>query len=151
MRQRLPFPLRGLDSDNGGEFINHHLYAYCQREGIAFARYQSYKKNDSCHIEQKNWSVVRRLVGYERYTSRAALEVLSRIYDILRLYVNFFQPTMKLWSKTRHGSKVRKVYDQAQTPYRRLLASRMVDERMRQTLAAIYAGLNPVRLKDEIG
>jgi hypothetical protein len=149
MRQRLPFPLRGLDSDNGGEFINHHLYAYCQREGIAFTRSRSYKKNDSCHIEQKNWSVVRRLIGYERYASRAALGVLSRIYDILRLYVNFFQPTMKLWSKTRHGSKVRKVYDQAQTPYRRLLASGVVDKGMLQTLAAIYAGLNPVRLKQQ--
>jgi len=150
MRQRLPFPLRGLDSDNGSEFINHHLYTYCQREGIVFTRSWSYKKNDSCHIEQKNWSVVRRLVGYDRYSSRAALEVLSRIYDILRLYVNFFQPTMKLWTKTRHGSRVRKVYDQAQTPYRRLLASRMVDEGMRQTLAAIYAGLNPVRLRQNL-
>jgi hypothetical protein len=150
MRQRLPFPLRGLDSDNGSEFINHHLYTYCRREGIAFTRSRSYKKNDSCHIEQKNWSVIRRLIGYERYTSRAALEVLGRISDILRLYVNFFQPTMKLWSKTRHGSKVRKVYDQAQTPYRRLLASGVVTDDMCHRLAAIHAGLNPMLLKQQL-
>jgi hypothetical protein len=150
MRQRLPFPLRGLDSDNGSEFINHHLYTYCQREGIVFTRSRSYKKNDSCHVEQKNWSLVRRLVGYERYTSRASLEALSRVYDILRLYVNFFQPNMKLKSKTRHGSKVRKVYSQAQTPYRRLLASELATEKMRQRLASIHAGLNPISLLQQL-
>jgi hypothetical protein len=95
VRQRLPFPPRGLDSDNGGEFINHHLFAYCHREGITFTRSRSYKKNDSCHVEQKNWSVVRRLVGYDRYSSRAALETMNRTYNSLRLYTNFFQPTMK--------------------------------------------------------
>jgi len=150
MRQRLPFPLLGLDSDNGSEFINRHLYTYCQREGITFTRSRSYKKNDSCHVEQKNWSVVRRLVGYERYTSRAALEALGRVYEILRLYVNFFQPTMKLWSKTRHGSKVRRVYSQAQTPYRRLLVSGVLTDDMNQRLAAVYAGLNPILLKQQL-
>ncbi|MEE8162537.1 MAG: transposase, partial [Anaerolineae bacterium] len=100
VRQRLPFPLLGLDSDNGSEFINQHLYRYCQREGIAFTRSRSYKKNDSCHVEQKNWSVVRRVVGYDRYSSRAALERLNMLYDCLRLYVNFFQPVMKLVAKT---------------------------------------------------
>jgi hypothetical protein len=80
----------GLDSDNGSEFINQHLYTYCQREGIAFTRSRSYKKNDSCHVEQKNWSIVRRLVGYDRYKSQAALEALSRAYQVLRLYTNFF-------------------------------------------------------------
>ena len=105
VRQRLPFPLLGLDSDNGSEFINRHLYTYCRRQGITFTRSRPYKKNDSCHVEQKNWSVVRRLVGYDRYSSRAALEILNRVYDLLRLYVNFFQPVMKLVSKTRHGAK----------------------------------------------
>ena len=84
MQQCLPFPLLGLDSDNGGEFINQHLLNYCRREGITFTRSRSYKKNDSCHVEQKNWSVVRRLVGYDRYSSKTALETLNRIYDILR-------------------------------------------------------------------
>ena len=136
VRQRLPFPLLGVDSDNGGEFINHHLYTYCQREDITFTRSRSYKKNDSCHVEQKNWSVVRRLVGYDRYCSRAALETLNRIYTILRLYVNFFQPSMKLVHKTRHGAKVHKVYDQAQTPYQRLLRSGVLTKAKRHELLA---------------
>jgi len=146
VRQRLPFPLLGVDSDNGGEFINHHLYTYCQREDITFTRSRSYKKNDGCHVEQKNWSVVRRLVGYDRYCSRAALETLNRIYTILRLYVNFFQPSMKLVHKTRHGAKVHKVYDQAQTPYQRLLRSGVLTEAKRHELLAVYNGLNPMLL-----
>ena len=150
VRKRLPFSLLGLDSDNGSEFINQHLYNYCQREGITFTRSRSYKKNDSCHVEQKNWSVVRRLIGYDRYNSRAALEALNRTYDLLRLYVNFFQPVMKLVAKTRHGAKVHKVYDTAQTPYRRLLESGVLTEAKRQELAATYNYLNPVLLLKQI-
>jgi hypothetical protein len=150
VRQRLPFPLLGLDSDNGSEFINQHLYTYCRREGITFTRSRSYKKNDSCHVEQKNWSVVRRLVGYDRYSSRAALEILNRIYDLLRLYVNYFQPVMKLVTKTRHGAKVRKLYDTAQTPYQRLLAAGVLTEAKQQELTAIYHGLNPVSLLKQV-
>jgi len=150
VRQRLPFPLLGLDSDNGSEFINHHLYSYCQREGITFTRSRSYKKNDSCHVEQKNWSVVRRLVGYDRYNSHAALEGLNRIYDLLRLYVNFFQPVMKLVAKTRHGARVHKVYDTARTPYQRLLEAGVLTEAKQEELAAIYYGLNPASLLKQI-
>ena len=146
VRQRLPFPLLGLDSDNGGEFINQHLYSYCRREGIAFTRSRSYKKNDSCHVEQKNWSLVRRLVGYDRYNSHAALETLNRVYNVLRLYINFFQPTMKLRSKTRHGARVHKVYHTAKTPYQRLLECGVLTEAKQAELAAIYHGLNPVLL-----
>jgi len=150
VRQRLPFAMLGLDSDNGSEFINHHLYTYCQREGITFTRSRSYKKNDSCHVEQKNWSVVRRLVGYDRYKSRTALEVLNRVYRILRLYTNFFQPSMKLVSKTRHGARVQKVYDSAKTPYQRLLESGILTQAKRTELAATYGGLNPVRLLSQL-
>ena len=114
MSQLLPFPLLGLDSDNGSEFINHRLYAYCQRKTISFTRSRPYKKNDSAHVEQKNWSVVRRLVGYDRYSSKPALEQLERIYQLVRCYVNFFQPVMQLKHKSRHGAKVHKVYDSAQ-------------------------------------
>ena len=127
-----------------------HLYNYCRREGITFTRSRSYKKNDSCHVEQKNWSVVRRLIGYDRYDSRAALEALNRVYDLTRLYVNFFQPVMKLVSKTRHGAKVHKVYDTARTPYQRLLEVGVLTEAKRQELAAIYHGLNPVSLLKQI-
>jgi hypothetical protein len=150
LRQRLPFAMLGLDSDNGSEFINQHLYTYCRREGITFTRSRSYKKNDSCHVEQKNWSVVRRLVGYDRYKSQAALEALNRAYRVLRLYTNFFQPTMKLVSKTRHGARVHKVYDTAQTPYQRLLECGVLSQNKRTELAAIYGGLNPVRLLSQI-
>ncbi len=144
--QRLPFPLRGLDTDNGSEFINQHLYAYCQRHGITFTRSRPYKKNDSAHVEQKNWSVVRRLVGYDRYTSKMALGQLNDLYRVLRLYMNFFQPVMKLVQKRRHGAKVHKVYDTARTPYRRLLESDVLGPEQREALARLYCTLNPVTL-----
>jgi len=150
IRQRLSFPMLGLDSDNGGEFINQYLYNYCHEEGITFTRSRSYKKNDSCHVEQKNWSVVRRLIGYDRYNSRVALESLNRVYNLLRLYVNFFQPMMKLVSKTRHGAKVHKVYDTARTPYQRLLEFGVLTGAKQQELAATYHGLNPVLLLRQI-
>jgi len=148
--RRLPFPLLGLDSDSGSEFINQHLYDYCQRNGIAFTRSRPYKKNDSCHVEQKNWSVVRRLIGYDRYSSRAALETLNRLYYVTRHYVNFFQPVMKLVGKSRQGAKVRKVYDTARTPYQRLLEAGVLSERKQQELAAVYRGLNPVLLLEQM-
>jgi len=150
MRQRLPFPLLGVDSDNGSEFINHCFYSYCHQEKITFTRSRAYKKNDSCHVEQKNGNVVRRLVGYDRYTSKAAYQCLERLYANVRLYVNFFQPTMKLVSKTRNGAKVNKVYDTARTPYQRLLETGVLTEIKRQELAATYRGLNPVRLLKQI-
>ena len=150
MRQRLPFPLLGLDSDNGSEFINQHLYAYCHKEGITFTRSRAYKKNDSCHVEQKNGNVVRRFVGYDRYTSKAAYQYLERLYASIRLYTNFFQPTMKLVSKTRHGAKVHKVYDTARTPYQRLLESGVLLQAKKQELAATYHLLNPAQLLKQI-
>ena len=150
MRQRLPLPLLGLDSDNGSEFINQRLFAYCEREKITFTRSRAYKKNDSCHVEQKNGNIVRRLVGYDRYTSKAAYQCLERVYSLVRLYTNFFQPTMKLMSKTRHGAKVNKVYDMARTPHQRLLQAGVLTEAKQQELAAIYHGLNPVLLLKQI-
>jgi hypothetical protein len=150
MRQRLPFPLLGIDSDNGSEFINQTFYKYCHDEGITFTRSRSYKKNDSCHVEQKNGNVVRRFVGYDRFASKASFECLGRIYNLVRLYVNFFQPTMKLINKTRHGARVHKVYDTAQTPYQRLLQAGVLTEAKKVELAATYYGLNPVKLLKQI-
>jgi hypothetical protein len=115
----LPFPLRGLDSDNGVEFINAHLFAWCEEQQITFTRSWPYRKNDNCFVEQKNWPVVRQQVDYGRYDTPAELEVLRELYGHLRLYVNFFQPQMKLVAKTRHGAKVRKRFDTARTPYQR--------------------------------
>jgi len=146
MRGRLPFPLLGIDSDNGSEFINQCFYNYCRDEKITLTRSRSYKKNDSCHVEQKNGNVVRRLVGYERYASKASFECLGRVYDLVRLYINFFQPTMKLVDKTRNGARVHKVYDTAQTPYQRLINSGILSEAKKAELAATYNGLNPIQL-----
>jgi len=148
--QRLPMPLLGIDSDNGSEFINQSLYEYCRRNAITFTRSRSYKKNDSCHVEQKNWSIVRRTIGYDRFSSKKAFEALDTVYCALRLYVNFFQPVLKLITKSRHGAKVRKIYDTAQTPYQRLLNSGTLTEQKKQELAAIYAALNPIVLLRQI-
>jgi hypothetical protein len=150
MRQRLPFPLLGVDSDNGSEFINQCFYIYCMKEKITFTRSRAYKKNDSCHVEQKNGNVVRRLVGYDRYASKAAFECLEGLYELIHLYMNFFQPTMKLWSKTRYGAKVHKVYEKAQTPYQRLLQVGVLSGAKCGELATTYAHLNPVWLLGQI-
>ena len=150
VRERLPFPLLGLDSDNGSEFINHKLAGWCQREKITFTRSRPYKKNDNCYVEQKNGSIVRRVIGRDRYSSKQAYETLNRIYYLLRLYVNFFQPAMKLVSKTRHGARVHRVYDTAQTPYRRVLASGVLNEKRQTQINSIYAYLNPVSLLKQI-
>jgi hypothetical protein len=150
IRQQLPFNLLGLDSDNGSEFINQCFYGYCHKEKITFTRSRSYKKNDSCHVEQKNGNVIRRIVGYQRYTSHAAYQCLERLYYTVRLYLNFFQPTMKLISKTRHGAKVHKVYETAQTPYQRLVKLGVLTKGKQAELASIYAALNPVLLLNQI-
>ncbi len=142
-------PLLGLDSDNGSEFINQSLYDYCRRNGITFTRARSYK-NDSCHVEQKNWAVVRRIIGYDRYSSKVAFKALDDVYSLLRLYINFFQPVLKVVGKTRDGAKVHKVYDTVRTPYQRLLVSGVLTEDKKRELANIYGGLNPVTLLKRI-
>jgi len=147
LRRRLPFPLLGLDSDSGGEFINYHLYHYCQEEQITFTRSRPFKKNDQAYVEQKNWTPVRQTIGYQRYDSPQALALLRSIYQNLRLFVNFFQPVMRLQCKVRLGSKVRKKYDQAQTPYRNVMASDLVEQSVKQELTEVYLSLNPVDLR----
>jgi hypothetical protein len=150
MRQRLPFPLLGIDSDNGSEFINDHLHRYCLKEQITFTRSRPYKKNDQAHVEQKNWTAVRQWIGYDRYESPEALALLVAIYADLRLFINFFQPVMKLVEKTRVGSKVRKKYDTALTPYQRVLASPDIDDRLKHQLREPYPSLNPLALQRRI-
>jgi len=150
IRSRLPFGLLGIDSDNGSEFINKHLVAYCEREGISFTRSRPYRKNDNCFIEQKNYTVVRKTVGYMRYDSSKELEILNRLYSYLRLYNNYFLPSMKLSQKTRIGSKVVKRYDEPKSPYQRLLESSSIDRRVKQRLRVEYDKLNPAQLKREI-
>jgi hypothetical protein len=150
VRQRLPFPLRGIDSDNGSEFINDQLYRYCLREKITFTRGRAGKKNDGAYVEQKNWSVVRRAVGYHRYDTPEQLELLNRLYAVMHFYVNFFLPVMKLKEKTRQGSKVKRVYDKPQTPYARVLASPDVSEEYKAELRQTYDLLDLVDLRRQI-
>ena len=145
-RRLLPFPLRGLDTDNGSEFLNAQLVAYCQSEEITFTRGRAYKKNDQCFVEQKNGVIVRQLVGYDRYEGRHAYEQLTELYRAVRLYVNFFQPSMKLREKHRDGAKVNRQYDPARTPYQRLLAAGVLADADRERLLAFYGALDPVRL-----
>jgi hypothetical protein len=145
-RIRLPFPLLGLDSDNGTEFINDLLLKYCQQEQLTFTRSRPYKKNDQAHVEQKNWSIVRQTVGYDRYEGQPACDALAALYEVVRLYTNFFQPSMKLHSKERLGSKVKKTYDTARTPYQRVLESEQVTQERKDRLHAQYRTLNPVAL-----
>lgn len=150
LRERLPFPLLGLDSDNGSEFINETLYRYCLREEITFTRSRPYKKNDQAHVEQKNWSVVRRLIGYDRFETPAELALLEAIYLDLRLYTNFFQPVLKLLSKERVGKTIRKRYDVAATPYQRVLNSPDVDLKIKAGLINLYLQRNPVPLRNQM-
>lgn len=150
VRRRLPFELRGLDSDNGSEFINDQLLRYCIEEGITFTRSRAHRKNDGCYVEQKNWSVVRRFAGYERFEGEAERRLLNGLYGVLRTYVNFFMPTMKCIEKTRDGSRVTKHYDAPKTPYQRALDSPQVTPAEKQSLVATYRTLNPAALRREI-
>jgi hypothetical protein len=149
-RQRLPFPLLGIDSDNGSEFINNQLYRYCLEEQITFTRGRSGNKNDNAHVEQKNWSVVRRAVGYYRYDTPPQLDLLNRLYAVMHFYVNFFLPVAKLLEKSRVGSKVIRRYDQPQTPYARVLASPHVSEEHKALLRETYDLLDLVYLRQQI-
>jgi hypothetical protein len=150
IRARLPFPLRGLDSDNGSEFVNKELLRYCQQERITFTRARPYRKNDNCYVEQKNYSVVRQMVGYQRFDTAAELIVLKQLYATLRLYTNFFQPTMKLKNKERFGSRVKKSYHVPQTPYQRVLACTEVKAADKKKLRHQYHSLNPAALKRQL-
>jgi hypothetical protein len=146
----LPFPLLGIDSDNGGEFINDELRRFCDAGQVTFTRSRPYNKNDGCHVEQKNWSVVRQNVGYGRFDTKAELEVLNRIYALLRLHTNFFMPSAKLIEKVRDGSRVTKRYDRPKTPYRRVLECEEVSEAMKAKLTAQFLELNPADLRRRI-
>ncbi len=150
LEERLPFMLLGLDSDNDSAFINAHLVNYCDERQITFTRSRPYKKNDNCFVEQKNYSVIRRAVGYLRYDTDEELNTLNELYRHLRLDVNFFQPVMKLKEKIRIGSKVKKRHDTPKTPYQRVLESKHIDSAIKRRLKRQYEKLNPAELKRTI-
>jgi len=147
----LPFPLLGIDSDNGSEFINDQLLRYCEEHDVTFTRSRAYRKNDGCHVEQKNWSVVRQNVGYARFDTPGELEVLNDIHALVRLHTNFFMPSAKLISKTRDGAKVTKRYDTPVTPYRRVLADGGVPQASKDSLTKQFETLDPEELRRRIG
>ncbi len=149
-QQQLPFLLLGLDTDNGGEFINYAVKGWCERNSITFTRARECKKNDQAHVEEKNGSIVRRIIGYNRYEGKESMRLLSELYSIARLYVNFFQPSLKLKSKERIGGLIRKRYERAQTPYEKVLKSPAVPKKNKQTLQRLFETLDPLRLRNDL-
>lgn len=151
MKLRTPFKWLGLDSDNGGEFINYPLSDYCHYEKLIFTRSRENKKNDNAYVEQKNWTHVRKILGYFRYDTASEQVIINSLYrNELRLYKNFFQPIMKLAEKVRIGSKRHRKYEPAKTPFKRLIESDQVDEATKLELKAVYRKLNPAALKRAI-
>ncbi len=147
IERALPFGLRGIDSDNGSEFINWHLEAWCAQRKIQFTRGRPYKKDDNAHVEQKNWTHVRKLLGWDRYDSREAVEAINDLYrNELRLWLNLYLPSVKLVKKVRVGSKLRRVYDAPQTPFQRVLTSRQGEPAQLATLRKVLQSLDPFQL-----
>ena len=150
LRKLLPFDLLGFDTDNDSVFMNETVRDYCQEAGIEFTRCRPYRKNDQAFVEQKNGAIVRRIVGYRRLEGLPAAEALARLYRIVRLFVNFFQPSFKLCGKERYGARVRKRYHAPATPCQRVLADLRTPEEVRRRLKCVQAGLDPVRLLSEM-
>lgn len=150
IRDRLPINILGLDSDNGSEFINHHLHHYCDKENITFTRSRPYRKNDTCFVEQKNWSIVRRVAGYMRLESKKQCDLLNELYAVLCHYNNFFMPSMRLKEKTRDGARVIRKFHAPKTPYQMLLDSTQVDRKVKRLLKKRYDALNPAQLHRRI-
>lgn len=150
LETRFPFKILGIDSDNDALFINWHFLRMTKRKQITFTRSRAYRKNDQAHIEQKNWSTVRKIVGYQRLETEKQLAILNRVYQLLSDYLNFFIPTLKLVRKEHIGSKVKRIYDKAKTPYQRVLEHSGIDQEIKQTLQKKYTTLNPAALLREI-
>jgi hypothetical protein len=148
VRSRFPIDWKEIHSDNGTEYINAHLFRYTQKERLGFSRSRPNKKNDNCFVEQKNWTHVKKYVGYLRYDTQEEQEILNDLYrNELRLYKNFFQPVIKLVLKERVGGKIHRKYETAKTPYQRVMESKEVSEGKKQELKRIYESLNPAELK----
>lgn len=150
IRKRLPFNLLGIDFDCGGEFVNWHLVRYCQNNKITYTRARETIKNDQAYIEQQNYSVVRRFVGYQRLDTEKQLKTVNKIYELLSDYQNFFQPVMRLKTKVRDGAKVTRRYDTPLTAYQRLLKRKDISKETKQKLRIRYKKLNPKKLLLEI-
>jgi len=146
MRGRFPFRIRELHPDNDSALVNDLLWDWCREQRIRLSRSRPYKKNDNAWVEQKNWTHVRKVVGYRRFDNTTELRLLNEIYGVLRLYKNFFLPTIKLASKTRVDGRIKRTYDAPRTPYERVMGSRQIDRKTKQHLRHIYETLNPADL-----
>lgn len=149
-RTLFPFPILGINTDNGGEFINEAVIAYCEQVHLTFTRGRPYLKNDQCFVEQKNGAIVRQVIGYDRSVGEHAYRQLTELYRALRLYINCFQPSMKLLTKQREGKKVRYVYDPAKTPLQGLLQSGLLTAEIQQELTEVVQALDPIRLLHQL-
>jgi hypothetical protein len=149
-RTLFPFPILGIDTDNGGEFINEVMVAYCEQNQITFTRGRPYQKRDQCFVEQKNGAIVRQVIGYDRLVGEHTYRQLTELYRALRLYVNCFQPSMKLLSKEHDGKKVRYGYDPAKTPLQRLFLSSILPAQKQQELTEVAQALDPIRLFQQV-
>lgn len=150
IEDRLPFPLQGVDFDTGGEFVNYHFIRWCTKRNITYTRAREGKKNDQNYVEQQNYSVVRRFVGYQRLETREQLQTLNHLYVLLSDYQNFFQPVMRLKAKVRNGTRVTRRYDKPKTAYQRVLSRPEITREGKQSLRARFRRLNPKRLLLEI-
>jgi len=150
MQPRFPFPIKEIHPDNDSAMINDLLWDWCKQARIRMSRSRPYKKNDNAWVEQKNWTHVRKVVGYRRYDTTTELRLLNEIYSLTRLYRNFFQPVIKLLRKTRVNGRIQRAYDTARTPYQRLLASPQISKQSKQQLRHIYETLNPAQLRRQL-
>lgn len=150
LRLAFPSPLKGIDSDNGSEFINDHFLAYCKTNDLVFTRGRPNTKNDGCYIEEKNWSVVRRFTAYYRFEGQESVDVLNMMYDLLALYINYFMPSQKLICTTRDGAHVSRKHDKGLTPYRRIMADKTIPVETKDRLTSIFENLDVYELRKQI-
>jgi len=150
MEKALPFPLKGFNSDNGSELLNYHILRFLKDKGVEHTRSRAYKKNDNCHVEQKNWTHVRQIFGYERFDQRELIPLMNEFYcSEQSLLQNFFFPQVKLIRKIRIGSKYKFTYSKPLTPYQRLMACEAISNEKKDYLKAIFDTLNPIELKSK--
>ena len=150
LKAAFPFPILGIDSDNGSEFINEHFLAYCTNNDLVFTRGRPETKNDGCFIEEKNWSVVRRFTAYYRFEGQETVDVLNMMYDQLALYINYFMPSQKLIEKTRDGARVTKKHDKGLTPYRRIMQDKDIPSEVKDKLTTVFLSLDVLELRRQI-
>jgi hypothetical protein len=146
-----PFPIKGIDSDNGSEFINDHLLAYCKQKDLVFTRGRPETKNDGCFVEQKNWSVARRFTGYYRFEGQETVDIMNGMYDLLSAYINYFMPSQKLIAKTRDGAHISRKHDAGLTPYRRIMGEADASVDIKSRLTDTFENLDVLGLRRKVG